>query len=48
MRKLYLVNQSGASYFFDYRNATLINSISNLGVEKNNEYVAFTNSQKAR
>ena len=46
MRKLYLVNQSGASYFFDYRNATLINSISNLGVEKNNEYVAFTNSQK--
>ena len=46
MRKIYLVNEVGSTYFFDYRNSTLISSIGNLGVEKQNTYVAFENRYK--
>ncbi len=43
MRNIYLVNEIGTTYFFDYRNSTLIASIGNLGVEKQNTYVSFSN-----
>lgn len=43
MRKLYLVNEIGTTYFFDYRSSTLISNIGNLGVEKQNTYVAYSN-----
>ena len=43
MRKLYLVNEIGTTYFFDYRSSSLISSIGNLGVEKQNTYVAYSN-----
>lgn len=46
MRNIYLVNEIGTTYFFDYRNSTLISSIGNLGVEKQNSYVSFKNRYK--
>jgi len=41
MRQFYLVNEIGQSYFFDYRNHTLISGITNLGFTKNNTYLKY-------
>ena len=44
IRQLYLVNEIGQTYFFDYRNQTLISSITNLGFSKENTYLKYDNS----
>lgn len=41
MRKLYLVNELGATYFFDYRSKTLVESLSGLGFDYEIEYLNF-------
>jgi len=41
MRKLYLVNEVGTTYFFDYKNNTLIETIDGLGFEFDMEYQDF-------
>ena len=41
IRQFYLVNEIGQTYFFDYRNSTLISNISNLGFSKNNTYLKY-------
>lgn len=46
MRQFYLVNEVGTSYFFDYRNATYISGINNIGYERENTYLTFDNSFK--
>lgn len=46
MRQFYLVNEVGTSYFFDYRNATYISGIDNIGYERENTYLTFDNSFK--
>ncbi|MCQ2772449.1 MAG: hypothetical protein MJ238_04145 [Bacilli bacterium] len=46
MRNIYLVNEIGTTYFFDYRSSALISSIGNIGVEKQNSYVSFKNRYK--
>lgn len=43
MRQLYLVNESGTSFFFDYRSSALISNISDLGFSRNNTYLNFEN-----
>lgn len=41
MRALYLVDEVGTTYFFDYRTNTLITNLSGLGIERSNTYVKF-------
>ena len=41
IRQFYLVNEIGQTYFFDYRNATLISDITDLGFSKNNTYLKY-------
>lgn len=41
MRQLYLVNEVGTTYFFDMRSNTLINGISDLGFQKELDYLTF-------
>lgn len=44
MRKLYLVNEVGTSYYFDYQNNTLIETLDGLGFEYNIDYQDFADS----
>ena len=44
MRKLYLVNEVGTSYFFDYQNNTLIESLDGLGFEFDIDYQDFADN----
>lgn len=41
MRKLYLVNEVGTTYYLDYRNNTLIESLDGFGFDFNIEYQDF-------
>ena len=41
IRQFYLVDEVGMTYFFDYRNKTLISDISNLGFSKTNTYLKY-------
>lgn len=41
MRRLYLVNEVGTTYFFDYKNKTLIETIEGLGFDYEIEYQEF-------
>lgn len=44
MRQLYLVNEVGTTYFFDYRSNTLISDISDIGFSKDITYLSFENT----
>ena len=44
MRQLYLVNEVGTTYFFDFRSNTLISEISDIGFSKNLTYLTYENS----
>ncbi len=44
MRKLYLVNEVGTTYYFDYRSNTLIEAIDGLGFSYDIEYQDFADS----
>jgi hypothetical protein len=44
MRKLYLVNEVGTTYFLDYKNSTLIESLDGLGFEFDIEYQDFADN----
>lgn len=44
MRKLYLVNEVGTAYYFDYRTGTLIASIADIGFQKDNTYITYKNT----
>lgn len=46
MRQFYLVNEVGTTYFFDYRNQTLISDIDDIGYEKENTYLTYENTFK--
>lgn len=46
MRKLWLINDKGESYRFDYSSMTLISSITGLGFQKENTYFDFDNIYK--
>lgn len=41
MRQIYLVNQRGATWAFDHRTSSLVSSIGNLGVQRENVYLDF-------
>ncbi len=41
MRKLYLVNEVGTTYFLDYKNNTLIETLDGLGFDFDIEYQDF-------
>ena len=41
IRQFYLVDEVGMTYFFDYRNKTLISDISDLGFSKTNTYLKY-------
>lgn len=43
MRQLYLVNEVGSTYFFDFRSNTLISEISDIGFTKENTYLTYEN-----
>lgn len=44
MRQLYLVNEVGTTYFFDFRSNTLISDISDIGFSKENTYLTYDNT----
>ncbi len=44
MRKLYLMNEVGTTYRFDYSTGTLISEIIDIGFQKENTYVTYKNS----
>ena len=46
MRKLWLINDFGEEYRFDYSSMTLISSITGLGFQKTNTYFDFDNIYK--
>ena len=46
MRKLWLINDLGEEYRFDYSSMTLISSITGLGFQKTNTYFDFDNIYK--
>ena len=46
MRQFYLVNEVGTTYFFDYRNQTLISDIDDIGYENENTYLTYENTFK--
>ena len=41
IRQFYLVDEVGQTYFFDYRNNTLVSDITDLGFSKNNTYLKY-------
>lgn len=41
IRQFYIVNEVGQTYFFDYRNNTIISDITNLGFSKSNTYLKY-------
>ena len=41
IRQFYLVNGIGSTYFFDYRNQTLISNVGDLGFSKQNTFLSF-------
>ena len=45
IRQFYLVDEVGQTYFFDYRNNTLVSDITDLGFSKNNTYLKTNISQ---
>lgn len=44
MRQLYLVNEVGTTYFFDFRSNTLISEISDIGFSKEITYLTYENT----
>lgn len=44
MRQIYLVDEVGATFFFDYRHSTLISDIGGLGINRSNSYLQYSDT----
>jgi len=46
MRQFYLVDEVGSTFYFDYRNSTLITGVDGIGIVRENTYLNFNGTYK--